>query len=316
MACHSTTHSSLSTLSLQLHLLQLDRQPKPPSIAHPRSPLSTHSLSTHQPSNTSEPHQHHCTLSSTNILFFIRLPKCASTTFVDFLYRLSKPSDFFLEFNPSGAYNWKEEEKISVSQQCSRRLLLKNKLVYARHFYFIDFTEYGIINFSYVTIIRNPIDRVVSSYLYYHFSSRKHIQYILKPEHRNESLSTCLLHQHEGCTHNLVTKYFCGHAAWCKLGDKRALNTAKSNLRNHFAVVGVMEDMQLSVEVMRRILPQFFAVDSQSNLTLPALNKNEKEVMLSEDERLEIARTNAADMELYEYALQLLHDQATQCGIA
>ena len=28
---------------------------------------------------------------------------------------------------------------------------------------------------------------------------------------------------------------------------------------------------------------------------------------MTEDERLEIARANAADMELYEYALQLLH---------
>ena len=258
-------------------------------------------------------------LLSTNILFFIRLPKCASTSFVDLLLRLSKLSDFFVEFNPSGAYNWREEEKLSVSRQCSRRLLIKKKLVYARHFYFIDFAEFGIESFTYVTIIRNPIDRVVSSYLYYHFSSRQHIQELLKPEHRNESLSTCLLHQHEGCTHNLVTKYFCGHTVWCKLGDKRALDTAKHNLRNHFAVVGIMEDMQLSMEVMRRVLPQFFAIDRSRSrardLTLPALNKNEKRVTVSEDERLEIARANAADMELYEYALQLLHEQATQCGV-
>ena len=231
-------------------------------------------------------------------------------------------SNFFLEFDPSGAYNWKDEEKESVARQCSRKLQLMKKLVYARHFYFVDFTTFGVEHFTYMTVIRDPIERFVSSYLYYHFSSKQHIKNnILKSENRNESLSACLQHEHEGCTHNLITKYFCGHMYWCKFGDKQALETAKQNLMNHFAVVGIMEDMQLSMQVVRQLLPQFFtAADTPSriggDLTLPLLNRNEKTASLTDEEWLEIAEANAADLELYAYAHQRLRDQATHCGLA
>ena len=234
----------------------------------------------------------------------MRIPKCASTSFIELFIKLSKSLNFHLEFNPSGAYNWKEEEMYSVSQLCANRVLLDKRAVYTRHFYFVDFTVYSLRSFKYVTVIRHPVDRVLSSYLYYHFSSRKHIQLNLNKAHKNESLSSCVQNQHEGCTHNLVTKYFCGHDNWCRLGDKRALDTAKKNLREHFAVVGIMEEMDLSLRLVRRVLPQFFVTNSfagNGELTLSDLNKNEKTASLTERERQEIAETNAADMELYKY---------------
>ena len=202
----------------------------------------------------------------------------------------------------------------SVAKQILRKQLVKRNIVYARHFYFVDFRKFGIERFSYVTIIRDPIDRVVSSYLYYHFSSKKHIQRILDPKHRNETLSDCVRQQHEGCVRNLVTKYFCGHEYWCKNGDSKALDTAKKNLANHFAVVGIVEEMELSMRVMGLVLPQYFGMDSGDVLTLPALNKNERTASLSEREREEIATANSADMELYDFAVRLLHDQAFRCS--
>ena len=86
-------------------------------------------------------------------------------------------------------------------------------------------------------------------------------------------------------------------------------------------MVGIMEEMDLSLRLMRSLLSQFFAVDSKKkvavagSLTLPSLNKNERTFSLTERERLEIARANAADMKLYAYAVQLLHDQVSQCGL-
>ena len=311
-------------LILQLHFVQNERrqhfnqdkrqeeQPAPlQHIPHSSSPspslLSQQSLSQHS----------HCAPhSQVNILFFIRLPKCASTSFVDLLQKLSQQLEFYLEFNPSGAYNWKEEEIISVSQQISRNRLLNRSLVYARHFYFIDFSKYEIGSFTYTTIMRDPIDRIVSSYLYYHFSTKKHIQNILNQEHRDESLSTCVQMEHEGCTHNLVTKYFCGHKYWCKNGDRRALETAKKNLMGHFAVVGIMEEMELSIRLMRQLLPQYFETGNADELILPALNRNERMASLSEWERQEITAANSADVELYEFAVQRLHEQALNCGVS
>ena len=244
------------------------------------------------------------------------MPKCASTSFVDLLNRLSSPSSFCFEFNPSGAYNWGDKEKASVANQITSKLLQKKKkkLVYARHFYYLDFSDFGLANFTYVTIIRDPIERVISSYLYYHFSSKKHIRKILDPKHRNETLLTCLRHQHEGCTHNLLTKYFCGHAKWCNTGNQQALQTAKENLRTGFAVVGIMEEMELSMRLVRHLLPQFFCPNTARRISLPrALNRNENMVSPSVEERQAVKEANLADVELYSYAQKLLHDQAELC---
>ena len=163
--------------------------------------------------------------------------------------------------------------------------------------------------------MRDPVDRVVSSYLYYHFSSKPHIQDILNPKHRDESLSTCVKNQHEGCTHNLVTKYFCGHDYWCKDGDSHALETAKKNLINTFAIVGIVEEMELSIKLMRRLLPRYFETGNTDDLTLLSLNKNERTASLSQEERREIAEANSADVELYNFAVELLYDKADDCGL-
>ena len=110
-----------------------------------------------------------------------------------------------------------------------------------------------------------------------------------------------------------MTKYFCGHAFWCKLGNDRALQEAKRNLRDNFAVVGIVENMELTVEVMKVILPQFFGRASQE--ALPSQNRNSQTLQLSKAERQQVTEANAADMELYSYAVRLLHEKAKQCGL-
>ena len=50
------------------------------------------------------------------------------------------------------------------------------RLIYARHFYYVDFRKFGVHRFAYITILRHPVSRLISSYLYYHFSSKTHIQ--------------------------------------------------------------------------------------------------------------------------------------------
>ena len=180
-----------------------------------------------------------CTLTSLSLLFVIRIPKCASTSFAQLLNKLSHTANFSLDFNPSGAYNWGREEAQNVARQCAERLRHGARHIYIRHFYYLDFSEYDLspLSYGYVTLVREPVDRFISSYLYYHFSPKHYIQQSLDPAHRDEDLLTCLQSQHEGCTHNLLTKYFCGHDLWCKNGDQRALQTAKDNLKNRCALV-------------------------------------------------------------------------------
>lgn len=247
------------------------------------------------------------------VVFFIRIPKCASTSFVDIVRELAKSATFEFFFHPSGAFNWNEEQMKEVADFVLAKSSDRRGFMYAQHLYHINFHQFGLVNYTYVTIMREPVSRYISSYLYYHFSSKANIQRILDPAHRNETLEECLLNQHEGCTSNLMTKYFCGHELFCKLGNREALQKAKSNLQAEFAVVGIMEEMILTVQVLKVLLPTYFGLLTNENL--PFINKNERKLSISEHLQDAIRKANAADIELYNFARDLLHQKAITCGL-
>ena len=249
-----------------------------------------------------------CNVTHPRIVFFIRIPKSASTSFVDLLKSLAPSMNYTLLFNPSGAYDWndaatKKEAKLVMSKT--------GKVVYTRHFYYVDFKRFGVRNFTYATVIRDPIERFISSYLYYHYSSKKHIQRMLKPQHRNESIVECTKRKHNGCAHNWLTKYFCGHHKHCTAGGADALAIAKDNMLHKFAVVGLLEELDLSLQMFSAILPGFFTM-SQRDI-LPKSNKNERSMSLNSEEEEVVRTANSADMELYAYARNILHAAVVPC---
>lgn len=243
------------------------------------------------------------------LLIFMRIPKCASTSFVELLKQLSKSERFYFSFNPRGAFDWDDSEKVKVARYFEARA----DWVHAEHLYLVDFREFGLRNYTYVAIVREPVSRVVSSYLYYHFSSKRHIQAMLNPLVKNESITDCLRNKHSGCEHNLMTKYFCGHEAFCTQNGSRALIRAKQNLRSQFAVVGVLEHMDITMKLLRAVLPRHFG--SWGSESVPLVNKNEKLMTLTSQIRDAILKVNALDLELYQFAHSLLQKQAALCGI-
>lgn len=254
-----------------------------------------------------------CKVVRPQVLFFIRMPKCASTSFVSLLQSLATPLSFQLHFNPSGAYDWNEntiKKEVGLIKSKSQ----KGKLLYARHFYYTDFDRYGLTNYTYLTVIREPTARFVSSYIYYHYSSKHYVQKMLKPGDKNESLLKCISKGLNGCAHNWLTKYFCGHARVCRSGNETALAMAKDNMKRHFAAVGLVEDVQLTLKVFERALPGYFTLRSR-DYNLPKTNKNEQKMQLSLEEEEAVRRANAADTELYAYARELLKTTLRACHI-
>ncbi len=250
-----------------------------------------------------------CKAKSPRILFFIRVPKCASTSFVDLLHSLAIKLPFDFIFNPSGAYDWDDKTARKVVQNVQSKGG-DTPVVYARHFYYTDFKRYGLIDYEYITVIREPLARFVSSYLYYHFSSKPQIQRMLKPGDKNESFLECITRKHNGCAHNWLTKYFCGHRRFCSSGSKEALAVAMENMRHKFAVVGLLEKMETTLRVFRKILPGYFGA---VELQIPGSNRNEQSMALSQEEREAAREANSADIKLYAYAQELLRTINQSC---
>lgn len=262
-----------------------------------------------------------CSVQEAKVVIFVRLPKCASTSFVNILKRLSKTGDqhrqIKLSFDPSGASDWNTETMTKVAKLIKIESESSQlQYVYARHFYYVDFTQFNLWNFTYITIVRDPVSRFISSFLYYHYSSRLHIKAILDPKHRNESLKTCLDLGHEGCQLNLMTKYFCGHEKpLCKKGSIKAYQRAKENIDKHFSIIGVMEEMSLSYKLMKHLLPKHFYNLNPDVDSLLVQNKNEREMNIPQSLREEIEEKNKYDLMLYYYIREKLYVQARVCSI-
>ena len=258
-----------------------------------------------------------CTPSSHSVVFLMRIAKCASTSLVELVNSLSKRNKFMFVFNRSGAYNWKQEEIMQVSEVCSRKLArsqelkefnVKELVVYARHLYFTDFRS---LEYTYITFVRDPVSRVASSYFYYHFSHKPGIRQLIPPQHRGENLLDCVRFNHDGCVANLMTKYFCGHDHFCGSGSPEAVSRAKENMKNKFIVIGVMEMMKSSMDLLRLLLPAVF--DGTSDL--PELNANDVHHDLTEEEQYMIRIMNMADYQVYYFAIDLLNEQLSHCSI-
>jgi dermatan/chondrotin sulfate uronyl 2-O-sulfotransferase UST len=243
----------------------------------------------------------------------MRLPKCASTSFVELMKKTTKSNGRFLfHFNPSGAYDWNKRTIDEVTRLIKGQLKTNHRVLYARHFYYTDFPSVSL-NHTYITIVRDTVSRVVSSYLYYHFSSRPHIQSMLDPTHRNESLEKCLELNHEGCTPNLMTKYFCGHQKMCKTGSRRALNQAIFNIQKHFTVIGLMEDLHNTYKLFKTLLPEYFGGLDTREMSVVQKNRNEQSMVVSSDIQRKIEEINKADVMLYDYIQKKFNEQISNC---
>ena len=110
-----------------------------------------------------------------------------------------------------------------------------------------------------------------------------------------------------------MTKYFCGHDKVCKSGNSTALLQAKEHLRYRFAAVAIMEEMGLSMEVFSRLLPRY--LENVGDFNLELINKNEHSIDITPEIREVVMAANAADVELYRYAVDLLHSKARACKL-
>lgn len=269
-----------------------------------------------------------CDPLSPKILLFIRIPKCASTSFLSIAEQLSSSQtvaggaggSFSLHFNPSGAYDWNTNTINNVVATIREQSSIGERFMYIRHFYYVNFDDHTkreqpLPTFSYISIVRDPVSRLVSSYLYYHFSTKPHIQRILDPQHRNESLEMCIMYLHEGCTPNLMTKYFCGHEKFCSSGSMDALEKAKRNIERHFAVIGLMESLSETYLLYKTLLPSYFKDLDVNQSSTMRRNKNEKSMDISDSLKEKIEEANRADVLLYRYIRARLLKQLTACGI-
>ncbi|XP_015108398.1 heparan sulfate 2-O-sulfotransferase pipe [Diachasma alloeum] len=268
-----------------------------------------------------------------HVLFFNRVPKVGSQTFMQLLRRLSMRNAF--AFNRDQV---QRVETIRLAPYEQRQLVrLVNSYsepsVYVKHVCFTNFSEFNLPQPIYMNVVRDPVERVISWYYYvrapWYYVERKQIFPDLPlpdPEWLKKDFESCVLNgdrecryiegeYHEGIgDHRRQTLFFCGHSEKCTpFNTVGALERAKLSVEKHYSVVGVLEDVNTTLTVLENYIPQFFEGAKElywdEMNSFKRINRNSFKPPVSEEVKEMVRRNFTREIEFYQFCRQRLHRQ-------
>jgi Galactose-3-O-sulfotransferase len=222
-------------------------------------------------------------------LIFLHIPKTAGTTLNRIIERQYSPFAIFT-IDPHRIRATTERLKRLPEERKRRLRVVRGHLPYGIH----EFLPQGA---TYITLLREPVARVLSAY---YFVLRRP----LNPLHRKLKRERLRI---EDCLRlfpdrqNLQCRFIAGveHTA---INDERLLEIAKENLARSFSVVGLSERFEESLMLMARTfaweIP--FYENCRVAKTRPEINPSTVEV---------IRDHNRLDLELYEFAKGLFQEK-------
>jgi hypothetical protein len=165
----------------------------------------------------------------------------------------------------------------------------------------------------YMTLLREPIDRVLSHYYRLmhrpDLSSAQRLQRRQKGKPTAGSLEEALVQLRLPPLRNLATRYLCGHPSPMGELPANAVEDAKSSLRA-FAVVGIQERFEESIVLVQRKLGLGLTAYLNRHVSpdRPAVEE------ITDEQQELIAEQNQLDAELYTFALRLFENAVAAAG--
>ena len=164
---------------------------------------------------------------STKTVIFLHVPKAAGTTLCDIFLRQYKAKTIHLLDGANFDQTQEDFKRLPLAEKAPIKVLMG-------HMYF-GLHEYLPTPATYVTMLRNPIDRIVS---YYHFVERlpSHPDYELIKAKNITIEDYCQMGIVNMC--NGQTR-FLANTQLSETYNRETLERAKSHLEQHFSVVGI-----------------------------------------------------------------------------
>ncbi|KAF2901601.1 hypothetical protein ILUMI_04588 [Ignelater luminosus] len=281
-----------------------------------------------------QPYQLNNTLKAQQeMIFFNRVPKVGSQTFMELLRRLSIKNHYGFHQD-----RVQRVETIRLAPEDQARLAALVSTydppgVYIKHVCFTNFSEFGLPEPIYVNIVRDPVERVISWYYYvrapwYYVERKMAFPDIPLPDPKwlKKDFETCVLSGDRECKylkgetregigdHRRQSMFFCGHDEACTpFNTQGALQKAKMAVEQHYAVVGVLEDLNSTLTVLEHYVPRFFKgafeVYWDEISRYNTINRNTFKPPVSEEVKEIVRRNFTKEIEFYQFCKQRLHKQ-------
>ncbi|MDP2878526.1 MAG: sulfotransferase family 2 domain-containing protein [Sulfuricella sp.] len=230
---------------------------------------------------------------------FIHIPKTGGMTLYSMIRDIYKPSELH-KINPA-------MESIEKYRHLSQDRKDKLKVIYGH----MDYRIHELLppNSRYVTLMRNPVERVISHYHYVRRTADDPLRELAMRSSLDDWVERCnLLEMDNGQTRRLS-----GSMDSVMFGECSAemLERARHNVQQHFALVGITERFDETYGLMSKLfdwpiklyLPRNVAQQRSSIKEIPV-----RTIRL-------IEKFNALDMELYAHATRLFADRLSQTDI-
>ena len=102
--------------------------------------------------------------SGANALIYNRIPKTSSSTMLALIGNLAKKNGF--KYFNSRIYHKRMRNQSDEEKFVQKMIAYKEPFVFDEHFYTLNFSQHLEINFNWINVIRDPVDRVVSNFYY------------------------------------------------------------------------------------------------------------------------------------------------------
>ena len=231
-------------------------------------------------------------------LIFLHIPKTGGSTLYKILERHFSPAETVTLDTPGVA-----RFKTLPAAKRGRYRLIQGHMHFGLH-RFIPRAS------TYITFLRQPAERVLSFY-YYARSTPDHYLYPLLTTGRVD-LRTLLGRELTSELCNFQTRALAGDE-WedpQRIVTRDALERAKANLGSHFSVVGLQEEFDASLLLLGRAFGWNLPFYVKENVT----KEKPPNASMDVETRKLVEETNSLDVELYEYARNLFHEQCRAAG--
>ncbi|XP_037782506.1 uncharacterized protein LOC119578907 isoform X2 [Penaeus monodon] len=270
------------------------------------------------------PSSKNVTMPETRLVIFSAVPKCGSSTTARLFKTLSSLNRFTAMVPQIRIQPRLAEQQREILLKNLMTHALKVPVAYVRHLFYIDNNKLGFPQISWVAIVRDPVERLISQFYYIRIESRYDTIKLLegrKPsqEFFNMTLDECVPAKDTRCwyrkgTHQMLQlSFFCGQETFCQLvGDRKALQLAKYHAETRYSAVGILEELPLSYKVFQHYLPLFFAraTTIEEGTGSMRLNSQDEKPTVSERTKNMMRSYLKEDMEFYQFLKQRLYLQA------